>query len=49
MTSFADAAAAELRTAVVREHNAFKIPLAQRAIVRGLSEAMAAAAPGGLR
>ncbi|WP_433285329.1 FAD binding domain-containing protein [Pseudonocardia sp. CA-142604] len=48
-TSFADAAAAELRLAVVREHNAFKVPLAQRAIVRGLSEAMAAAAPGGPR
>ncbi|MFD1522012.1 xanthine dehydrogenase family protein subunit M [Pseudonocardia yunnanensis] len=48
-TSFADAAAAELRTAVVREHNAFKVPLAQRAIVRGLSEAMAAATPEGPR
>jgi xanthine dehydrogenase YagS FAD-binding subunit len=47
--SFADAAAAELRTAVVREHNAFKVPLAQRAIVRGLTEAMATAAPGGAR
>ena len=31
------AAAAELARAVVREHNAFKVELAQRAIVRGLT------------
>jgi xanthine dehydrogenase YagS FAD-binding subunit len=34
--SFRSAAAAELADAVVREHNAFKVELAQRAIVRGL-------------
>src|SRR4051812_37100758 len=34
--SFRRAAAAELADAVVREHNAFKVELAQRAIVRGL-------------
>jgi xanthine dehydrogenase YagS FAD-binding subunit len=34
---FASAAAAELEPAVVREHNAFKVELAQRAIVRGLT------------
>jgi xanthine dehydrogenase YagS FAD-binding subunit len=34
--AFRRAAAAELRDAVVREHNAFKVELAQRAIVRGL-------------
>jgi xanthine dehydrogenase YagS FAD-binding subunit len=37
---FAIAAAAELKTAVAREHNAFKVELAQRAIVRGLTKAM---------
>ena len=35
--AFRRAAAAELEAAVVREHNAFKVELAQRAIVRGLS------------
>ena len=35
-TSFRQAAAAELAEAVVREHNAFKVELAQRAMVRGL-------------
>ena len=34
--AFRRAAAAELEGAVVREHNAFKVELAQRAIVRGL-------------
>jgi xanthine dehydrogenase YagS FAD-binding subunit len=34
--AFRRAAAAELREAVVREHNAFKVELAQRAMVRGL-------------
>jgi xanthine dehydrogenase YagS FAD-binding subunit len=37
---FAHAAAEELRPAVVREHNAFKVTLAERAIVRGLTQAM---------
>ena len=35
--AFRRAAAAELEAADVREHNAFKVELAQRAIVRGLS------------
>jgi xanthine dehydrogenase YagS FAD-binding subunit len=34
--SFRQAAAVELAEAVVREHNAFKVELAQRAMVRGL-------------
>jgi xanthine dehydrogenase YagS FAD-binding subunit len=38
--TFADAAAAELSAAEVREHNAFKVPLAERAIVRGLTQAL---------
>jgi xanthine dehydrogenase YagS FAD-binding subunit len=37
---FAAAAAAELSGASVREHNAFKVPLAQRAVVRGLTGAL---------
>jgi xanthine dehydrogenase YagS FAD-binding subunit len=37
---FAIAAAAELEPAEVREHNAFKVELAQRAIVRALTMAM---------
>lgn len=37
---FAAAAAAELSAASVRQHNAFKVDLAQRAIVRGLARAM---------
>jgi xanthine dehydrogenase YagS FAD-binding subunit len=41
--SFAAAAGAELRGAVPREHNGFKVELARRAIVRGLT----AAAGGG--
>jgi xanthine dehydrogenase YagS FAD-binding subunit len=36
--SFAGAAAEELAGAVVREHNAFKVPMAERAIVRALKE-----------
>jgi xanthine dehydrogenase YagS FAD-binding subunit len=35
--SFADAAAAELSAAEVHEHNAFKVPLARRAIVRAFT------------
>ncbi|MFG1621283.1 FAD binding domain-containing protein [Kribbella sp. NPDC049227] len=35
-TSFRQAAAVELAEAVVREHNGFKVELAQRAMVRGL-------------
>jgi xanthine dehydrogenase YagS FAD-binding subunit len=38
--AFRRAAAAELEAAVVREHNAFKVELAQRAIVRGLSHCL---------
>jgi xanthine dehydrogenase YagS FAD-binding subunit len=38
--AFADAAAAELAAAEVREHNAFKAPLAERAVVRGLTRAL---------
>ena len=38
--SFKSAAAAELGVADVREHNAFKVQLAERAIVRALSLAM---------
>src|SRR3954469_10133867 len=34
--TFRRAAAAELAAAVVRQHNAFKVPLAERAAVRGL-------------
>jgi xanthine dehydrogenase YagS FAD-binding subunit len=37
---FASAAASELAAAVVREHNAFKVALARRAIVRALSRLM---------
>jgi xanthine dehydrogenase YagS FAD-binding subunit len=43
--SYGDAAAAELGAAAVREHNAFKVELARRAIVRGLTRA----AQGGTR
>ena len=39
--SFAVAAAAELEAAEPREHNAFKVGLAHRAIVRALGRAMA--------
>jgi xanthine dehydrogenase YagS FAD-binding subunit len=39
--AFGRAAAAELEGAVVREHNAFKVELARRAIVRGLTHSMA--------
>ena len=35
--AFVEAAAAELAEARPREHNAFKVQLAQRAIVRGLA------------
>ncbi|MFG1811681.1 FAD binding domain-containing protein [Streptomyces sp. NPDC049040] len=38
--AFSAAAAHELETAVTRAHNAFKVPLAQRAMVRGLNRAM---------
>jgi xanthine dehydrogenase YagS FAD-binding subunit len=38
--SFAGAAAAELSAATVREHNAFKVQLAERAVVRGLTHAL---------
>jgi xanthine dehydrogenase YagS FAD-binding subunit len=38
--SFATAAAAELQPAETREHNAFKVELAQRAIARALTTAM---------
>jgi xanthine dehydrogenase YagS FAD-binding subunit len=38
--SFASAAASELAAALVHEHNAFKVPLAERAIVRGLTQAL---------
>ncbi len=37
--AFAAAAAAELAAATVREHNAFKVALAERAIVRALTQA----------
>jgi xanthine dehydrogenase YagS FAD-binding subunit len=39
-TSFRRAAAAELEQAVVREYNAFKVELAQRAAVRGLTHSL---------
>ena len=42
---FAAAAAEELSTAKVRRHNAFKVELAQRAIVRGLNRAMTGGTP----
>jgi xanthine dehydrogenase YagS FAD-binding subunit len=38
--SFRRAAAAELADAVVREHNAFKVPLAERAAVRALTHSL---------
>ena len=38
--AFRRAADAELEGAVVREHNAFKVELAQRAIVRGLIQSL---------
>lgn len=38
--AFASAAAAELAAAEVRRHNAFKVPLAERAIIRGLTRAL---------
>jgi xanthine dehydrogenase YagS FAD-binding subunit len=43
--AFASAAATELGAATVREHNAFKVPLAERAIVRGLTQALDGVAP----
>ena len=42
--SFATAAAKELASAKTRQHNAFKVQLAERAIVRGLTEALEGAA-----
>jgi xanthine dehydrogenase YagS FAD-binding subunit len=42
--TFAHAAAVELRPAVPREHNAFKVDLAKRAIVRGLTQAISGGA-----
>ncbi|MFB7797620.1 FAD binding domain-containing protein [Isoptericola sp. NPDC056134] len=44
--AFRRAAADELAAALPREHNAFKIPLAQRAIVRALASAVAGADTG---
>lgn len=38
--SFVSAAAAELADAEVRQHNAFKVELAKRAVVRGLTNAL---------
>jgi xanthine dehydrogenase YagS FAD-binding subunit len=38
--AFRRAAAAELEDAVVREHNAFKVELTQRAVVRGLTHSL---------
>jgi xanthine dehydrogenase YagS FAD-binding subunit len=38
--SFRRAAATELEDAVVREHNAFKVQLAQRAVVRALTQSL---------
>lgn len=38
--AFASAARAELAAAHVREHNRFKVPLAEQAVVRGLSRAL---------
>ena len=38
--SFRQAAAVELENAVVREHNAFKVALVQRAAVRGLTHSL---------
>jgi xanthine dehydrogenase YagS FAD-binding subunit len=43
--AFAAAADEELAAAVVREHNAFKVELARRAIIRGLHLAMLEGAP----
>jgi xanthine dehydrogenase YagS FAD-binding subunit len=43
--AFADAAAEELRDARPRRHNAFKVELARRAIVRGLTRAAEGGAP----
>jgi xanthine dehydrogenase YagS FAD-binding subunit len=39
-SAFRHAAAAELAAAVARQHNAFKVELAQRAIVRGLNQSL---------
>jgi xanthine dehydrogenase YagS FAD-binding subunit len=39
-SAFRRAAAAELEAAVVRQHNAFKVELAHRAIVRGLNQSL---------
>jgi xanthine dehydrogenase YagS FAD-binding subunit len=38
--AFANAASAEFGVAHVREHNGFKVPLAERAMVRGLNRAL---------
>ena len=43
--SFRRAAAAEFETAVVREHNAFKVEFAQRALVRGLTASLRGGRP----
>ncbi|MDT4934323.1 MAG: xanthine dehydrogenase YagS FAD-binding subunit [Pseudonocardiales bacterium] len=43
--AFRRAAAAELEDAVVREHNAFKVELTQRAVVRGLTHSLNGARP----
>jgi xanthine dehydrogenase YagS FAD-binding subunit len=43
--AFRRAAAAELEDAVVREHNAFKVELMQRAVVRGLTHSLLGVRP----
>ncbi|GAA5014005.1 FAD binding domain-containing protein [Actinopolymorpha pittospori] len=43
--SFRRAAAAEFETAVVREHNAFKVEFARRALVRGLTASLRGGRP----
>jgi xanthine dehydrogenase YagS FAD-binding subunit len=43
--SFRRAAAVELEAAVVREHNAFKVELATRAVMRGLTRSLNGARP----
>jgi xanthine dehydrogenase YagS FAD-binding subunit len=43
--SFLSAAAAELADAEVRDHNAFKVELAKRAVVRGLTNALNGGTP----
>jgi xanthine dehydrogenase YagS FAD-binding subunit len=47
--AFSAAAGQEMEVAVAREHNAFKVPLAQRAMVRALKQAAGRAVNGGTR